>query len=40
MIKDARTCAGKLIVRDLGKAYSGLLIACSTRWIFCISRRY
>jgi hypothetical protein len=28
MIKEARTCAGKLIVPDLEKAYSGLLIAC------------
>lgn len=28
MITDGRTCAGELIVPDLEKAYSGLLIAC------------
>ncbi len=27
MITDDRTCAGKLIVRDLEKAYAGRLIA-------------
>ena len=30
MIKEGRTSAGKLIVRDLEKAYSDFLVACST----------